>query len=136
MAALRAFFEKFDEIKVICCLHSQWQFLQSAYLEFARTRRSPSPPEWLRQRLTLGKSIGFGTTMAHFTTGYAQDLTLMELNFWVLAKCRPILAALLAEIGLPSLFFNFTVLEGARSNVSARPLPTWAVHALIQDDIP
>jgi hypothetical protein len=47
-----------------------------------------------------------------------------------------VVAALLAEIGLPSLFSNFTVLEGARSNVSARPLPTWAVHALIQDDIP
>ena len=59
----------------------------------------------------------------------------MKLNFWVLMKCRPIQAALLAEIGLPSLFSDFAGLEDVRSNVSAWPLPTWAAHALIQDGI-
>jgi hypothetical protein len=46
-----------------------------------------------------------------------------------------VVATLLAQIGLPSLLADFAVLEDARSNVSAQPLPTWAANALIQDGI-
>ena len=140
MAALRAIFDKFDEIKVICCLRAQWQFLQSAYLEIARTRRPPSPPEVVETALNTGQIDGlwcdYGALYDRLRTGFDVD----EIEFLGFGEMQThpggVVAALLAEIGLPSLFSDFAVLEGTRSNVSARPLPTWAAHALIQDGIP
>lgn len=139
MAALRAIFAGFEEIKVICCLRPQWQFLQSVYLEIARDRRPPSPPEIVEAALGTGQIDGlwceYGALYDHLRMGFDPD----QIEFLDFGQMQGhlggVVGAFLAKIGMGSVTFDHVNLGHERSNVSPRPLPTWAALALLHDGV-
>ena len=139
MVALRSIFAGFDQIKVVCCLRPQWQFLQSVYLEIARDRRPPAPPEIVSGALSIGQIDGlwcdYGALYDHLRTGFEADE--IKLLDFVEVQTHPdgIVGALLSELGVPLRISDLAHGINKRSNVSPRPLPIWVALALISGGI-
>lgn len=134
MTALRGIFEGYDEIEVIVCLRPQWQFLQSAYLQIARDRRPPSPPELVAEAITTGQVDGL---WCDYTALYERlcdsfDPAQIRLLDFETARAHEggIIGAMLEMIGCPLSCADLGQGAQTRSNVSPHPLPVWAGHAI------
>jgi hypothetical protein len=139
MAALRAIFDGFESITVLCCLRPQWQFLQSVYLEVARDRRPLAPPKIVETALATHQVDGlwceFGALYDHLRSGFAAH-EIRLLNFDVL-KGHPngIIGAMLDEIDVSLAASDLAQMSVGHSNVSPKPLPVWAALALLSGGI-
>ncbi|MDW3117932.1 MAG: hypothetical protein R8G60_09260 [Roseovarius pacificus] len=70
LAAIRRLLDAFESFEVICTLRTQWQFMQSVYLEIAKKQTPPRPPRWSGRPSTRGKSPGSGWITTSCSTGW------------------------------------------------------------------
>lgn len=134
MAQLRQIADGFDSVQVICFLREQWQFLQSVYLEIARTRVPDRPPVLIEVAqntdMTDGLWCDYGLLYDHLLTGFAPQ----EICFYDYDRAcgRPggIIGAVLDAIQAPLGAQDLLPVNGGKSNVSARALPVWAGFAI------
>lgn len=138
MTALRDIFAGFDRIRVILCLRPQWQFLQSAYLQIARDRRPPSPPELVAGAIETGQVDGlwcdYGALYDHLCTSFdPADIRLVDFDS-ARAHDGGIVGAMLAQIGTSATHTDLAQVE-RYSNVSPRPLPVWAGQVILPDGL-
>lgn len=139
MAALRAVFDGYEDIRVVCCLRPQWQFLQSVYLEVARDRRPPAPPCIVEEALETGQVDGlwceYGALYTHLRSGFEAE-QIRFLDFTVLRSHEGgLLGGLLAALDLDIKGSELTSVGAGRSNVSPRALPVWAALALVPEGL-
>lgn len=126
---LRDVFSGYD-IRVLCVLRQQWQFLQSVFVEIARTRPPPRPPEMLRAAVETGIVDGvfcdYSALYERLKTGF--DPATLHFIDYAHACAAPggLLAAVLAYVAPGLVTSSLTPVKGGRANVSPRALPVWA----------
>ncbi len=134
MAALAGVFDGFESISLICFLREQWQFLQSVYLEVARSRIPPRPPVLIEQAFQTGMVDGlwcdYLALYDHLKSGFhPKDIYFVDFNT---ARAAPdgVLGVMLSFLDLPFGVEALTMVNNGVSNISPRPLPTWAGLAI------
>jgi len=134
MAALAGIFGGFESIKVVCFLREQWQFLQSVYLEVARSRSPPRPPVLIEQAFETGMVDGlwcdYLALYNHLLTGFSPDM--IHLIDYITARKKKggVLEAMLSSLDIPLKSEALVQVNNGTSNVSPRPLPVWAALAI------
>lgn len=130
MAALAKIFDAFESISLICFLREQWQFLQSVYLEIARSRIPPRPPVLIENAYGTGMVDGlwcdYLALYDHLKSGFSpKDIHFVDFNT---ARAAPegVLGVMLSFLGLPFGVGALTMVNNGASNISPRALPTWA----------
>lgn len=139
MPTLRAVFDGYDDIRVVCCLRPQWQFLQSVYLEVARDRRPPTPPQIVARALETGLVDGlwcdYGALYSHLRSGFeAQQIRFLDFTA-LRAHAGGFMGGLMAALDLGVAAADLAPVGAGRSNVSPRPLPVWAALALLPEGV-
>ena len=134
MQALAQIFAGFESVKILCFLRSQWQFLQSVYLEIARTRIPPPPHQIVAEALETGMVDGlwcnYSSLYDHLLTGFdAGDILFMDFDTARNNK-GGIIRVVLETLGIPLDINRLSLINDGLSNVSAAPLPTWAALAI------
>lgn len=133
MAALREIFRDF-EVVALCVLRSQWQFLQSVYLELARSRCPDRPPRLAAQAIETGMVDGlwcdYGALYEHLRTGFApEEIHLLDYET-ARSSDDGIIGEILSLAGVRLDLSALRQVNGGRSNVSPRALPVWAALAI------
>ena len=134
MAALAEIFDGFESVKVVCFLREQWQFLQSVYLEVARSRAPPRPPVLIEQAFETGMVDGlwcdYLALYDHLLTGFSPEM--IHLVDFVAGRRQTggVLGVMLSLLDIPVTSEALTLVNNGISNVSPRPLPTWAALAI------
>ena len=130
MAALAEIFDGFESISLICFLREQWQFLQSVYLEVARSRVPPRPPVLIEQAFQTGMVDGlwcdYLALYDHLKSGFhPKDIHFVDFNT---ARAAPggVLGVMLSFLDLPFGVEALSMVNNGVSNISPRALPTWA----------
>lgn len=124
----------FDEIEVICVLRTQWQFLQSVYLEVSKKRIPPRPPELVLPMTKNPSFEGLWVDYNRILDRLEEVFEPEQITFMDFESCRRseggIIGALLRhlKVDLDPAQLE-TVNEGA-SNVSPLSLASWASNIL------
>jgi len=134
MAELASIFEGFESVRVICFLREQWQFLQSVYLEISRSRTPPRPPVLIEQAFKTGMVDGLWCNYLalydHLLSGFRPE----EIHFVDFNTARKqaggVLGVMLDLLGLSVGAEVLVSVNNGTSNVSPKPLPTWAGLAI------
>ena len=134
MAALAGIFDGFESIKVVCFLREQWQFLQSVYLEIARSRTPPRPPVLIEQAFETGMVDGlwcdYLALYDHLLTGFSPDMIHLVDFSTARQQKGGVLAAMLSFLDVSLDSETLVSVNNGVSNASPRPLPTWAALAI------
>lgn len=139
LGQIREALSGFDEIEVICVLRTQWQFLQSVYLEVSKNRLPPRPPQLVQPVIESGMFEGLWVDYNRLLDRLEnvfdpEEITLMDFD-----TCRR------AEGGIIGHFLRHLsidldpeqlemVNEGA-SNVSPMSLASWAANILVEPKV-
>ncbi len=132
-AELTAIFGGYD-IRVICTLRAQWQFLQSVYLELARSAPPPRPADLVAQALKTGWIDGLWCNYDRMVDTLSRHMDPSRIHLIDYAGATAsaqgvpghILQAIDPAIDPTTLAWP----EGRRANVSPAPLPVWAAHVV------
>ncbi len=140
MALLHSIFDGFEAVQVLCLLRSQWQFLQSVYLEISRSRPPPPPLALLETALTHGMVDGlwcdYNGLIDDLKTGFdPKNFCMMSFDR---AMLRPdgIIGAVLDFLGVALLPEDRQRITAYRANRSPQPLSTWASFAVAGGQMP
>lgn len=124
----------FKNIRVVCVLREQWQFLQSVYLELAKSGPPPPPPEILGTSIHkgMGGGISFDYNLLLDRLQEAFDPGQIILLDYLSACSSPggILGCFLRILGSKLRTEDLISVHGGRSNVSPMPLASWAASTL------
>lgn len=133
-AELRALLAPFDEIEVICTLRPQWEFIQSVYLELSKYRNPPRPPALIAQALETGLVEGLWVDYVQLLDRLEAAFAPGEITLLDFAAARAaeggILGTLLRHLGVPLTAGELAPVNGGASNVSPRPVTSWAANVL------
>lgn len=140
MAALRAIFDGWDTVQVICLLRSQWQFLQSVYLEIARSRPPLAPHTLVDGALRSGMADGlwcdYTRLLAHLRAGFApQEICLLSFDR-VMLRPDAVVGAVLDLLGVDLPADDRCRIVTYRANRSPDPIPTWAAFVIAAGHMP
>lgn len=133
-AELRRELAGFDQFEVICVLRPQWQFIQSVYLELAKTHTPPPPPNLVSEALTSGLVQGLWTDYNllydHLLQAFApEEITLLDFE-----TCRRhsggVVGMMLEQLKCPLAMGQLDLVNGGVSNASPLSLPTWAASLI------
>ncbi|WP_417606580.1 hypothetical protein [Primorskyibacter flagellatus] len=130
LADIRELCSEFDEFQVICCIRNQVSFLQSIYLQVAK---STVAVPWVRlyeralsHRMATGVLMDFNWLYGHLKRGFAPE----EISFFVYDQAirRPdgIIGEIMDLAGYGHLTSQLSALSAGDSNVSQDPLTAWA----------
>lgn len=130
---LREALSAFDEIEVICMLRTQWQFLQSIYLEVSKTRISPRPPMLVdpvfHKRMHDGLWIDYNCILDELEKTFdPSEITFFDFN----TSCKAeggIVGHMMAHLGIADLLPKF---DPVTVNVSPLSLASWAANILCE----
>ncbi|SPF81810.1 hypothetical protein [Pseudoprimorskyibacter insulae] len=134
MDKIRDALSAFDEIEVICVLRTQWQFLQSVYLEVSKSRIPPRPPELVAPIIDSGTIEGLwvdynGLLDCLEATFKPEQITLMDFD-----SCRKaeggIIGSFLRHMGVDLTVDQLEVVNEGMSNASPMSLASWAGNIL------
>lgn len=140
MAALRGIFQGWESIQILCLLRSQWQFLQSVYLEIARGRVPPPPPAMVETALATGMVDGlwcdYTRLVAHLGTGFGpEEIRLISFDRAALGP-DGVIGAVLDRLGLDLPTEDRRRIVAHRANRSPDPLSTWAAFGIAAGQMP
>ena len=137
--ALRHQLQGFDEIQVVCVLRSQWQFIQSVYLELSKGNSPPRPPVLLNPALNQGVFAGLWANYNLFLDRLEdafgpENVTLLDFD-----TCRKstggVVGAMLSFLGVDPTDPELAGMLDGSSNVSPPPLASWAANILSEPQI-
>lgn len=138
-AEVRELLKDFDQIEVLCVLRTQWEFLQSVYLELSKKRLPPRPPALVDQVLKSGMIDGLWADYNGLLSQLEAVFDPSEITFLDFNTCRTapggILTALLTHIGCPLTANDLEKVYGGSSNVSPLSLASWASNVLSEPKI-
>ncbi len=129
MEAIRSLVEPFDEIEVVCVLRDQLSYLQSIYMQLAKTRMPIPFHKYFQESLETGMAQGvwidFNGLYDHLLTGFPAD----EIRFLLFddLKKHPegVVGAMLDLIPDAPGSAELLPVNGGKSNVSPDPLACW-----------
>lgn len=132
--AIRALLAPFDEIEVICCLRSQWQFIQSVYLEISKGKQPGPPEDYVKRAIETGMIEGlhadYNRLLDRLETAFRpEEITLVPFETAV-AVAGGIVGWMLRHLGLPLRATDLAPVDGGSSNVSMPALAGWAANRL------
>lgn len=129
----------FDEIEVICVLRTQWQFLQSVYLEVSKQRVPPRPPQIVQPVMESGMLDGlwvdYNGLLDRLEAAFdPSQITLMDFD-----TCRKseggLIGAFLRHMGLDLAAHELSIVNGGVSNASPMSLASWAANVLSEPHV-
>lgn len=134
LAEMRELLGAFDEIEVICVLRTQWQFLQSVYMEMSKRGVPPRPPKLvdpvIEQGLFHGLWVDYNLLLNLLETTFApEEITLLDYK----ACCQSeggILGHFLRHLGVNLTSEELELTNHGASNVSPLSLAGWAANIL------
>jgi len=131
---LREMASAFDEVKVLCVLRAQWQFLQSIYLERSKTYNPPRPPYIIEQAIDSGMCEGlwidYNLLLDQLQAAFApSEITFLDFHS-VRAEPGGIIGAVLRHLDVPLESSELEEVNDGVSNVSPMSLASWAANIL------
>jgi hypothetical protein len=140
LAAVRDRLSAFDEIEVICVLRTQWQFMQSIYLELSRRNNPPRPSKIsnpaMNTGMTMGMVVDYNLILDRLEKVFApEEITLMDFATCGKAQGR-ILGHLLRHLKIDLSGDALEQVNGGASNVSPHPLATWMANIMAEPTSP
>lgn len=122
------------DIRILCVLRSQWQFLQSVYLEISQTTPPPPPGDIASTALRTGQVDGLWCDYLNLYEGLCRHFDPADIRLVDYGTASASTAGLLATVlrhalpkhDLPPL--DQTVSH--RDNRSPKPIPVWAAHVV------
>ncbi|MBN2630417.1 MAG: hypothetical protein JXR75_07745 [Rhodobacteraceae bacterium] len=128
--AVRKALAGFDQIEVVCVLREQWQFIQSIYLEIAKSHSPPSLSQVLEavlgRDMAMGLSTDYNQLYDHLLTGFSpEEITFMDFDRSIRAP-GGIVGAMLSHLGSDLPVEALSLVNGGVSNPSPKPLASWA----------
>ncbi len=136
---LRELLSGFDEIQVVCTLRTQWQFLQSVYLEMSKYHNPRRPPSLVKPVISTGMFEGLYVDYNLLLDRLLTAFSLNEIRFFDFSTIRR------TEGGVIGHFLNFLdsnltvadlepINEGA-SNASPMPMASWCANILSEPHV-
>lgn len=139
LAEIRDLLAPFAEIEVVCTLRIQWQFLQSVYLELAKNRTPPRPPQLVKPVIDSGMFAGlcvdYNLLLDRLETVFApEEITLFDYQS---SRSAPggILGTYLRHLGVALEADTLEKVNEGNSNVSPMPLASWASNILAEPKV-
>lgn len=136
MGEMRDILSGFDQIEVVCVLRTQWQYLQSIYLEMSKKRRVAPPQKFVEPVLKNGN---FGQLWLDYTQlldQLEQAFTPEEITLYDFSQCRQaeggILGVFMRHLGLNLPVEKLEVAGGRAANVSPMSLASYAANVLAE----
>ncbi len=129
---LRKIFADYESIEIICTLRTQWQYLQSIYLEISKSSQPARPPHFVDPVIETGMLGGLMVDYNLLLTRLEQSFAPEEITFFDFDTCRKsehgIIGCFLEHLGLG---LKPSDLVGAQvSNVSPMALAGWVSNIL------
>lgn len=126
----------FDSIEVICTLRTQWQFLQSVYLEVSKTRVPSRPPQLVTPVIESGTYEGLWVDYNSLLDRLEEVFAPENITFFDFDTCRRseggILGVFLRHLGVPVDPSVLEQVNGGVSNRSPVALASWAANILTE----
>ena len=128
---LKSWTSEIDEIQIVCFVREQVSFLQSVFLEIARTRPTtpwpPFLPNALEHKFASGVFLDYGQLLDHLLQFFARD----QIKFLSFADAVKHPKGPTGHL-LDALGFGHVTdeIEPIRSNVSEAPLAYWLAHMI------
>lgn len=136
LGQIREALKAFDSIEVICVLRTQWQFLQSVYLEVSKKRLPPRPPQMVSTVIETGMFEGlwfdYNKLLDRMEAAFApEEITLMDFE-----TCRRapggIIGHLLRHLSVDLDPAALELVNEGASNVSPMSLASWAANIVAE----
>lgn len=133
---LRACLSRFDRIEVVCVLRTQWQFLQSVYLEISKAGSPPRPGVLMQSALQTGMAQGlwvdYRGLLDRLETVFApEEITLLDYT-QACAHPKGLIGALLETQAIDLPVDALQLVNEGRSNASPLALATFAANMLME----
>lgn len=131
---VRALLSDFDEIEVLCTLRTQWQFIQSIYLEISKKANPPRPPHFCESAIKNGMTAGLWADYGMLLDKLEETFVPEEIAFFdfdtVVKAPGGIIGTYLRHLGVPLEAEALIPLPGGAANVSLPALVSWAANML------
>ncbi|MEX5728677.1 hypothetical protein Ga0609869_002030 [Rhodovulum iodosum] len=131
---LRALVSDFEDVKVLCLLREQAAFLQSIFLQMAKSHRQVGMywrefyDKTMKTRLASGLFLNYNQLYDHILTGFApEEIIFLSYD----AACRApggVIGKILEMTGAPLTADDLD--HGPPANVSPEPLSFWAARMI------
>lgn len=134
MGPIRDIISVFDTVEVVCVLRSQWQFLQSIYLEISKKRVPPRPTALVKPVIEKGHAGGLWVDYTRLLASLEHHFAPGEITFLDFDTARNgeggVIGALLRHLGVDLAAQDLTAVDGGAANVSPMSLASWAANVL------
>lgn len=136
---LRELLRDFDEIEVICVLRTQWQFLQSAYMEVSKNRNPQRPPAMVNPAIEDGLFHGLWVDYNPLLTRLEEAFEPHEITLLDFDTCRRsedgIIGYFLRHLGVDIKTDELVMQHGSVLNSSPLSLAGWAANILSEPHV-
>lgn len=136
LAELREILSAFDSFEVICVLRTQWQFLQSVYLEISKGRSPARPTQWVSEALRTGSVQGLWIDYTRLLDRLesAFDPSEIRLIDYATACAAPggLIGTVLAQLAPEMTAEDLVLANGGISNASPLPLASMCANMLCE----
>ena len=133
---IRDAFAEFDRVEVVCVLRTQWQFLQSVYLQISKKSSPPHPPLFVQPVIESGMCHGLWVDYNGILDALEPHFAGDEITFLDFDACRKaeggIVGSFLRHLGLPIGADALVQVNGGMSNVSPLSLASWAANLIAE----
>lgn len=138
-AELRDLLSAFDEIEIICVLRTQWQFLQSVYLEISKKSMPPRPPALvlpvIESGMFQGLWVDYNLMLDNLEKAFApEQIILLDFDL-----CRQsdggILGYFLRHLGVDIGVEALQSVNHGTSNISPMSLAGWVANILSEPSV-
>ncbi len=136
---LRDYLSAFDEVRVVCVLRPQWEFMQSVYVELSKVMAPPEPARFILTSRKKGVFAGlwgdYNLLLDRLEEAFgAQNVILLDYEK---SSRSPggIVGAMLNLLGQDPMEPAFLDMREGASNVSAPALACWVANQIAKPDV-
>ncbi|WP_456387293.1 hypothetical protein [Profundibacter sp.] len=138
-AELRDLLSAFDEIEIICVLRTQWQFLQSVYMEVSKKSMPPRPPALVNPVIDSGMFMGLWVDYNLLLDSLEKAFEPEQITLLDFDMCRQsdggILGYLLHHLGVDIGVAALQSVNQGTSNISPMSLACWVANILSEPSV-
>lgn len=140
LGAIRDVLSSLGRVRVLCTLREQWRFIQSVYLEVAKSRSPGAPRDFAHNAITSHRVDGLWTDYNKLYDLLLQTFSPSDITFMDFDQARRqeggILGAILRDIGTQITAQTLKTTGLDQSNTSPGPIPTWAAGLIAAPSSP